>query len=93
MQDHPISGAPTGAPSPGSVEYELERWVLLELVTSPPSEGDDVPRLGAVLQERQRHVETAVDALVEVGLATRDGRVVRATPAAMRFDGLWPARI
>jgi hypothetical protein len=67
--------------------------VLLELVTSPPPDGDDVPRLAAVLQEPRRHAEAAVEVLVDVGLATRDGRVVRATPAAMRFDALWPARI
>jgi hypothetical protein len=92
MQDHPISGVPTGAPSPGSVEFEVQRWVLLELVTSPPPQGDDAPRLAAALQERKQHVEAAVDALVDAGLAARNGRAIHATPAAMRFDALWPAR-
>jgi hypothetical protein len=93
MQDHPISGVPRCAPSPGSVEFEVERWVLLELVTSPPPRGDDVPQLAAALRECERHVEAAVDALVDVGLATRNGPAIHATPAAMRFDALWPARM
>jgi hypothetical protein len=93
MQDHPILGAPAGAPLPGSVEFEVQRWVLLELVTNPPPHGDDVPRLAAALQECERHVEAAVDALVDVGLATCNGRTIHATPAAMRFDALWPARM
>jgi hypothetical protein len=92
MQDHPNPGAPSGAPSPGSAAHRVQRWVLLELVTVPPADGDELDKLACGLHELRPDVETAVQALVEVGLAERDGQSVRATPAALRFDALWPAR-
>ena len=45
MQDHPNQGAPSGAPSLTSVEHRVQRWVLLELVTAPPPEGDAIAKL------------------------------------------------
>ena len=90
MHDHPICAAPPGAPAPGSREHHVQRRVLLELVTSPPREGDALASLAASLGEPEGEVEAAVRALVDAGLAVRDGDVVRATPAALRFDALWP---
>jgi len=70
----------------------LERRVLLELVTDPPPEGDDVMRLAARLGAPPAAVQHAVAALEQAGLALRAHGVVRATPAAIRFDELWPIR-
>jgi hypothetical protein len=91
MQDHPNPGAPPSVPPRDSADHEAQRWVLLELVTDPPAGGDDINRLADVLRERPDRIAAAVDALVAVGLATRDGHSVRATAAALRFDALWPA--
>jgi hypothetical protein len=65
---------------------------LLELVSYPPAEGDDLEYLTRTLEEQRPHVEAAVDDLVRDGLAERDGARVRASAAAWRFDALWPAR-
>ena len=92
MQDHPNPAAPADAPSPGSLEHRVQRWVLLELVTAPPAEGDEISKLAWGLKELVADVEAAVDALVAAGLAVRDGDRVRPTPAALRFDALWPVR-
>lgn len=94
MHHHPIDGqgGPTDAPRPMSPEHELQRWLLLELVTAPPVEGDDVDYLSERLEETREDVEVAIEALVAIGLATREGDRVRGTPAAWRFDALWPAR-
>jgi hypothetical protein len=92
MQDHPNPGAPSGAPSPDSLEHRVQRWVLLELVTAPPVDGDKIDGLAYGLDELRPDVEAAVRALVDVGLAERDGDSVRATPAALRFDALWPVK-
>jgi hypothetical protein len=92
MQDHPNPGGPSGAPSHGSLEHRVQRWVLLELVTAPPPDGDDLDRLAYGLDELRPDAEAAVRALVDVGLAERDGQCVRATAAALRFDALWPVK-
>ncbi|MEN3281459.1 MAG: hypothetical protein V7607_2599 [Solirubrobacteraceae bacterium] len=92
MQDHPNPGAPSGAPTPGSVEHRVQRWVLLELVTASLSEGDGLDRLAFGLKELRPDVEAAVRALVDVGLAELDGDMVRASAAALRFDWLWPVK-
>jgi hypothetical protein len=92
MQDHPNPGAPSGASSPESVQHRVQHWVLLELVTAPPPQGDEIAKLAWGLDELQAEVDAAVGALVEAGLAVRDGERVRATAAALRFDELWPVR-
>ena len=58
----------------------------------PPPEGDEIAKLALGLKELEADVAAAVDALVAVGLADRDGDRVRATAAALRFDELWPVR-
>jgi hypothetical protein len=92
MQDHPNPGAPQGACSPGSVQHRVQRWLLLELVTAPPPEGDEIAKLAFGLKELVPDVEAAVDALVDAGLAVRDGDRVRPTAAPLRFDELWAVR-
>jgi hypothetical protein len=92
MQDHPNPEAPSSAPSPGSVEHRVQRWMLLELVTSPPPEGDEIDRLAYGISELRADVEAAVQALVDAGLAERQGQRIRATAAALRFDALLEVR-
>jgi hypothetical protein len=91
MQDDPIDRSPDGAPPP-SHKHQLKRWLLLELVSYPPADGDDLEYLAQTLEEEFRHVQAAVDELVSDGLAERDGDRVHASTAAWRFDALWPAR-
>jgi len=92
MQDQPNPAPPVDAPARDSTEYRVQRWVLLELVTSPPADGDDIDRLAFAIDELRTDVEDAVKGLVNAGLAERDGQRVRATSAALRFDALWPVR-
>ena len=92
MQDHPNPGAASGASSPSGIEHRVQRWLLLELVTAPPPEGDEIAKLAWGLDELQADVDAAVGALVAAGLAVRDGERVRPTAAALRFDELWPVR-
>jgi hypothetical protein len=92
MQDHPNPGAPPSAPRPDSVEHHVQRWLLLELVTAPPVDGDKIDGLAYGLDELRADVEAAVNALVDVGLAERQGERVRATAAALRFDALLQVR-
>ena len=91
MQDHRTAGSPDGDPPPRH-RHQLKRWLLLELVSYPPAEGDDLEYLTRTLKEQRPHVEAAVDDLVRDALAERDGARVRASAAAWRFDALWPAR-
>jgi hypothetical protein len=91
MQNDPIAGSPDGDLPPRH-RHQLKRWLLLELVSYPPAEGDDLEYLTRTLKEQHPYVEAAVDDLVRDGLAERDGARVRASTAAWRFDALWPAR-
>jgi hypothetical protein len=92
MQTYRSQEEPEGASSPGAVQHRVQRWALLELVTAPPAQGDEIAQLALALKERRIDVEAAVDALVRAGLAVRDGERARATAAALRFDELWPVR-
>lgn len=67
-----------------------ERLLLLELVSYPPAEGDSPARLAAALDLDTIQLDRAADALTAIGLAVRDGDVLRASPAALRFEALWP---
>jgi hypothetical protein len=92
MQDHPTDGRADGARSAPGQDDELKRWLLFELVCSPPAEGDHLDYLARALKEKRTQVEAAVDALVADGLAERDADFVRASTAAWRFEALWPIR-
>ena len=72
---------------------EAERLLLLELVVDPPEAGDPLTRLVSRLRLGHAELDRAADGLVAVGLAVRDGDLVRASPAARRFDELWPISI
>ena len=92
MHDYPNPGTLSGVPRLTDLERHVQRRVLLELVTQPPAEGDEITKLAWGLNELRADVDAAVDALAEVGLAARDGDRVRPTAAALRFDELWPVR-
>jgi hypothetical protein len=91
MHDDPIDRSPDDA-APPSHRHQIERWLLLELVSYPPAAGDDLDYLARVLKEPRVHIEAAVDALVADGLAVRAGELVRASATAWRFEALWPIR-
>lgn len=72
---------------------DAERVVLLELVVDAPIEGDTTAELAARLQLPPVAIDRAAEALAGSGLAVRDGDVVRASTAALRFDALWPVAL
>ncbi len=71
--------------------YErAQQLLLLELVVDPPPEGDLFSALASRLDMSPETVAAAACALSCDGLAVIDGTVVRASPAALRFEALWP---
>jgi hypothetical protein len=66
--------------------------VLLELVTDPPPDGDEIGRIARILNSSRPRIEAAMQALGDAGLAVRDGEIVRASTAALRLDALWLAQ-
>jgi len=92
MQGHRNGGMPIRPPAHDSLEHRAQRLVLLELVVRPPAEGDRLSELVRLLDLPAHSVEPAVAALELVGLARRDGDVVRGSLAARYFEHLWPVR-
>jgi hypothetical protein len=93
MQHQPICRPHEAAPAFCSPEHDMQRRLLLELVTTPPATGDELDRLAFALSASPRQIETAVRELVDAGLADRDGDTVRASTAALRFEALWPIHV
>jgi hypothetical protein len=93
MQHEPICQPPEAAPPFGSPAHDIQRRLLLELVTTPPPRGDELDRLAAALSASRQEIEAAVQDLVDAGLADRDGDSVRASTAALRFEALWPIHV
>jgi hypothetical protein len=92
MHAHPNGGQPDRLPAFYSVDWRAQRLVLLELVASPPPEGDDFRYLRHVLDVPAGAIEPAVAALQANGLARRNGSRVLAAPPALYFEHLWPVR-
>jgi hypothetical protein len=86
----PIRGEdfPPQVPVPVGRERELQRWLLLELVSTPPADGEHIDYLARALEAPLPNAEAAVDELVAVGLAVRVGDRVHASTAAWRFEEL-----
>ena len=84
------NGAP---PEPGTLAFQAQREVLLEIVVTPPLFGDSVDYLARSLPVPPHAIAPAVASLQAIGLARRCGDVVFATPAALRFEHLWPVRL
>ena len=92
MHHHGNRDRPFTLPARSSPEYRAQRVVLLELVASPPPEGDRISYLRDYLPVPSHTIAPAIAALETIGLATQlDGRVW-ATPAARYFEYLWPVR-
>ncbi len=83
-------GPPMALPDPDSVEYHAERLVLIELCVDPPARVDELDVLGHILELSPRETAAAVAVLERVGLARRDGTVIRATETARYFEHLCP---
>jgi hypothetical protein len=88
-----MCGPPEAAPPFGSPTHDIQRHLLLELVTTPPPNGDELDRLARALGLTRREIEAAVQDLGDAGLAERDGDTVRASTAALRFEALWPIHV
>jgi hypothetical protein len=92
MQGHRNEGPPTRLPDPDSLEYRAQKTVLLELVVTPPPEGDSLAYLIDRLPIPGHAIEPAIAALERAGLAIRDGDLTRASAPALYFEYLWPVR-
>lgn len=90
MHDHRTGRWPAHVAPWGSVEYEHQRRLLLELAVSPPPGGDDADALALALGVSRAALDAAADALIAAGLAERaDGRLF-ASPATIALEALWP---
>jgi hypothetical protein len=88
------NGRPPGRlPDPDSLEYRAQKVVLLELVVTPPDEGDRIDDLVDRLPVAGHAVVPAIAALEAAGLAERRGDVARASAAALYFEHLWPVML
>jgi hypothetical protein len=88
MHDQRSTGGPV-PPPPDSRAYDVQRKVLLELVLAPPPYTDDVAELATRIGERVAHVDAALEALAEAGLAGREGPLAWATSAARYCEALY----
>jgi hypothetical protein len=93
MRHHRNGGRPSQLPGFDSLEYRAQQLVLLEIVVDPPPIGDPMSELMRRLDVPASSLSIAVAALEVVGLAEREGDVVRATTPALYFEFLWPVRL
>ena len=93
MQDHRNGGWPSRLPGFDSLEYRAQQLVLLEIVVDPPPIGDPMSQLERRLHVPASAIGIAVTTLEVVGLAQREGDIVRATTSALYFEFLWPVRL
>ena len=90
MQHHGIAAGHHVVAGHSADDDEVQRRLLLELVTDPPADGDTIAGLAASLGPSREDIERAARALDTCGLADRYGQTVRPSQAARRFDELWP---
>ncbi|HTE63795.1 MAG TPA: hypothetical protein VK631_25790 [Solirubrobacteraceae bacterium] len=76
--------------SPGTAAHDDQRLLLLEILVDPPTDGDALADLAAVLGRPPDAVSAAAAALERAGLAERRDDRVRASPTALAFEALWP---
>ncbi len=93
MQGNRNGGPPPRLPDPDSLEYRAQKVVLLELVVTPPVEGDHLDYLVERLPIPGHSIEPAIGALELAGLAVRDHDVTRASAPALYFEYLWPVML
>ena len=89
MQDHPIGGPPARRGSPDA-ERDVQRAVLLALLTAPSDHGESVAALAVATRQPPMAVRAAVELLVWIGLLHQSGSSIRAAAAAIHLIELWP---
>jgi len=92
MQDHRIAW-PADVAAPGTPAYQHQRELLLELVVDAPAAGEPVAVLARRLGRSRTTVAQAAAALARSGLVATGPSGLRATPAALAFEALWPTRL
>jgi hypothetical protein len=90
MRHHRNGGPPGWLPDPDSIEYRAQKVVLIELVVTPPPQGDRLDELVARLPIPDDAIEPALSALQLAGLAVRVGDLARASVPALYLEYLWP---
>lgn len=94
MHDQPNPGQlPLEPPQWGTRRHQLQRVVMLELLTDPPEAGDKLSELAGALGEPLHEIAAAVGELIVVGLVERYADAVRATPTANWMEALWPIAV
>jgi hypothetical protein len=90
MHAHRSAGPPPGVARPGSLEFEHQRRILLELAVDPPPTGSPVAALAALLDLSAPEYDGAHRGLrVPGGDVHRRGRL-RATRPVLAVEALWP---
>ena len=87
---HSHRSAPCGVARPGTVEFEAQRLLLLELLVDPPPGGDPLGRLAQTLRLGMRDLRAAAVTLERSGLAQMRDERLEPSPTARAFDALWP---
>jgi hypothetical protein len=91
MQDQPIGGpAAATATAPSEDDRDVQRAVLLAMLTTPSDGGEPVAAIAAAISQPPAAVREAVDLLIWIGLLNRSGCAVRAAAAALHVAELWP---
>jgi hypothetical protein len=90
MHAHRSAGPPPGVAPPGSLEFEHQRRILLELAVDPPAAGSPVAALAAELELTAAEVEAAATGLERAGVAERRRGRLRATRPVRAVEALWP---
>ena len=77
----------------GSPAHDIQRQLLLELVTTPPPRATNWTGWLARWAPLGARSRPPSQDLVDAGLAECDGDTVRASAAALRFEALWPIHV
>jgi hypothetical protein len=89
----PSDRRPAALAPPRTSAFDDQRRLLLELLVDPPPDGDAIADLAAALDRPAGSIAAAAAALAGAGLADCERDRVRATPAALAFEALWPVRL
>jgi hypothetical protein len=90
MQDHPNGGPPASMAAMVEDDRDVQRAVLLALLTTPSDCGEPVSTLAAAIRQPRAAVQDAVELLVWIGLLHQSGPAIRAAAAAKHLAELWP---
>ena len=93
MQHQPMCGPPEAAPPYGSPTHDIQRQLLLELVTHATAGWRRMDRLARALGATRREIEAAVRTWSTPVWPSATATRVRASAAALRFEALWPIHV